>query len=91
MPAPQADAFRQSVESGLYLPPAESRTRIVLTRTLWKLLDRLTLELHKLGIQVSLECTHVACKGAKFEAARLHDGSYRLRCPHADYVMVKHV
>lgn len=77
--------------SGLIVPTEMARVRKVLPKALWKLLDRVTLELHAVGIRVKLECTNPDCKDARFEAKYLSDGSYRLRCPHADYVMVKHV
>lgn len=88
--APLPPGFRPSVDSGLILPEEQSRERQVWTRDEWRLLERATKMLKSHGLAVQLVCEHDACKGAALEPRRLRDGSFRLRCPHADRVLVKH-
>lgn len=87
---PQADAFRRSVDSGLLLPPELSRKRQVWTKDEWRLLERCTKLLKARGIQILLKCEHPTCQDLPIAGSRLPDGSFQLRCEHADRVMVKH-
>lgn len=90
---PNAQAFRQSVDSGLLLPPELSRVRHVLTRDQWRLLERCTKMLHDIkrsdgyGVQLQLQCERKECHAAPLEGQRLQDGSFQLRCEHRDLVM----
>jgi hypothetical protein len=90
MLTPQPETFRRSVDSGLLLPPELSRERQVWTKDEWRLLERLTKLLKARGVNIQLQCDHETCKGQPIEGSRLSDGSFQLRCEHADRVMVKH-
>lgn len=81
--------FRQSPNSGLIVPEAQSRERQVWTKDEWKLLERCTKLLHGHGIALLMKCRHEACKDSPLEPKRLRDGTFRLRCNHADRVMMK--
>ena len=87
---PEPSGFRQSVDSGLVLPARLSRERQVWTRDEWKLLERCTKMLSGpggKGLRLQLACTHEACQGKPLEPKRLADGSFRLRCEHADRII----
>ena len=86
---PNPKAFRQSVDSGLYLPPEISRSRTVWTRDEWRLLERCATMLARHGVKMQMQCKNPPCHAAPLEASRLRDGSFQLQCACTTHVMVK--
>lgn len=87
--SPLPRGLRVSVESGLILPDELSRERQVWTKGEWRLLSRATEMLSAHGIDLLLQCKNERCRKQPLAPSWLPDGSFQLRCEHADRIMTK--
>jgi len=87
MPQPSAHGFRPHA-SGLIVPDALSRERIVCTHEDWKRIDRALDVLNRLGIRMQFRCER-GDRCSPIVKASTPDGGTVLRCDHADRVFTK--
>lgn len=83
-----APGFRKT-NSGLYVPPAQSREREVWTKDEWRLLDRATRLLTSRGLKFQFACPHPRCQGGPLALTRTVDGVVELTCAHKTRVAMR--
>ena len=73
--------------SGLLVPEAHARERIVCTYEDWKKLDRALAMLDRLALRMQFRCERPRC--SPIVKVNTPDGGTVLRCDHADRVFTK--
>lgn len=82
------EGFRQSVDSGLYVPPDLSRVREVWTAADWRLLRRVARFFKANDVGMILRCMHDTCDDKPLQKL-LEPGRILLRCNCTDRVLSK--
>lgn len=87
MSGPAVPAGFHEHASGLIVPEAHARKRIVVPEDDWKRIDRALNVLNRLDLRFQFRCELPKCSG--IEKVRTPDGGTVLRCDHADRVFTK--
>lgn len=82
-----ASAGYASHASGLLVPEAVARRRVVLPRSEWKQIDRAARVLNQHEIATIMRCGREGCPQPILSPVRRHDGSVVLRCGCTDRVL----
>lgn len=75
--------------SGLYVPDALARRRVVIPKEDWRVLDRAIKVFVRLEMRIAFGCKNRACPAPSVERATQVDGTPLLRCGCTDRVMLR--
>lgn len=78
-------------ESGLIVPNALKRRRVVLPKADWKILDRAVKVFVHLGVTVGFQCKNERCEDRNVVRATQVDGTPVMRCGCTDRVLSRNV